>query len=152
MQSTNPVVLAHAEHKFVYSIHDYPNLGVNNEGPSTADRNAAWGFLAMTRIAPVWIGEMGASLDAPHEDGVTPAQQAAWARQLVAYINGKAAGGPTFTSNQQPFGSDWWAWGSLDGQTPNGTMQGDTLRPAQLAIYAQLRFTKRISEHKQEPK
>lgn len=136
-----PVVLTPAAPKFVYSIHDYPNIGPNNEGPSIADRNAAWGYLEIKAIAPVWIGEMGASLDRPHSDGVTVVQQAAWAAALVSYLNGKAAGGPTFTKLQQGFGTDWWAWGDLSGQTPDGTLQGTTLRAAQLATYSQLRFT-----------
>ena len=104
-----PVVLTPAAARFVYAIHDYPNVGPDNQGPSVADRNAAWGYLEIKNIAPVWIGEMGASLDQPHSDGVTVAQQSAWAAALVSYLNGKAAGGPTFTRLQQPFGTDWWA-------------------------------------------
>jgi endoglucanase len=137
---SNPVILTPAAPKVVYSIHDYPNIGPNNEGPSIADRNSAWGYLAIRNIAPVWIGEMGASLDAPHSDGVTVAQQSAWAHALVSYLNGETPNGPVFTRNQQPFSTDWWAWGDLSGQTPDGTLQGTTPRPAQLAMYSQLRF------------
>jgi aryl-phospho-beta-D-glucosidase BglC (GH1 family) len=140
---SRPVVLNPPAAKFVYSIHDYPNLGVNNEGPSTADRNAAWGFLEIHNTAPVWIGEMGASLDMPHSDGVMVAQQTAWANALVAYLDGRDPSGPKFSVAQQPFSTDWWAWGDLTGQTPDGTLQGATLRPAQLAIYSQLRFRRR---------
>ncbi|HEX4486020.1 MAG TPA: cellulase family glycosylhydrolase [Terriglobales bacterium] len=139
----HPVVLTPAAPKFVYSIHDYPNLGVNNEGPLTADRNAAWGFVEMHKIGPVWIGEMGASLDMPHADGVTVAQQAAWAKSLVDYLNGRDPKGPQFSATEQPFGTDWWAWGDLSGQTPDGTLKGTTLRPGQLATYSQLRFGSR---------
>jgi aryl-phospho-beta-D-glucosidase BglC (GH1 family) len=141
--ASHTVVLTPAAPKFVYSIHDYPNVGAKNEGPSTADRNAAWGFLEMHNIAPVWIGEMGASLDEPHSDGVTVAQQAAWAKALVNYLNGRDPKGPKFTATQQPFGTDWWAWGNLSGQTPDGTQKGNVLRPLQLAIYSQLRFGSR---------
>lgn len=139
---SQPVVLSPAVPKFVYSIHDYPVIGLNNEGPSLSDRNVAWGYLEMQHLAPVWIGEMGASLDHAHEDGTTIAQQTTWITALLAYINGRAEGGPTFTPAQQPFSTDWWAWGDLSGQTPDGTLQGDTLRPAQLAVYSQLRFVK----------
>lgn len=139
---SRPAVLSPAAPKIVYSIHEYPNVGSNNEGPSTADRNAAWGFLEINNLAPVWIGEMGASLDAPHSDGASVAQQSAWATAMVAYLNGKTPGGPIFTGPQQPIGSDWWAWGDLTGQTPDGTEEGTNLRPAQLAIYAQLRLVK----------
>jgi aryl-phospho-beta-D-glucosidase BglC (GH1 family) len=137
---SKPVVLTPAAQKFVYSVHDYPNVGTNNEGPSIADRNAAWGFLAINKAAPVWMGEMGSSLDQPHSDGLTVEQQSEWATKLVAYLNGDAPGGPVFHSGQQPFSTDWWAWGDLTGQTPDGTEQGITLRPAQLAVYARLRF------------
>jgi endoglucanase len=140
---SHPVVLTPATSKFVYSIHDYPNVGVNNVGPSTADRNAAWGFLEMRNTAPMWIGEMGSSLDMPHSDGVTVAQQAAWAKSLVDYVDGRDPNGPKFTATQEPFGTDWWAWGDLSGQTPDGTLKGTTLRPEQLAIYSQLRFGSR---------
>ena len=140
---SHPVVLTPAAPKFVYSIHDYPNVGVDNIGPSTADRNAAWGFLEMRNTAPVWIGEMGSSLDMPHSDGVTVAQQAAWAKSLVDYVDGRDPNGPKFTATQEPFGTDWWAWGDLSGQTPDGTLKGTALRPEQLAIYSQLRFGSR---------
>ena len=142
---SHPVVLTPAAPKFVYSIHDYPNVGVNNEGPSTADRNAAWGFLEMNNTAPVWIGEMGASMDEPMDfgDKITVEQQAAWAKSLVDYLNGRDPNGPRFTATQQPFGTDWWAWGDLSGQTPDGTLKGTTLRPEQLVIYSQLRFGSR---------
>jgi len=142
---SHPVVLTPPAPNFVYSIHDYPNVGVNNEGPSTADRNAAWGFLEMHNTAPVWIGEMGASLDEPLDfDGkISVAQQEAWAKALVDYLNGRDPNGPKFTATQQPFGTDWWAWGDLSGQTPDGTLKGTTLRPEQLAIYSQLRFGSR---------
>lgn len=140
-----PVVLTPAASKFVYSIHDYPNLGPNDEGPSTADRNAAWGFLEMNNTAPVWIGEMGASIDGPMDfgDKITVEQQAAWAKSLVNYLNGRNPNGPKFTAAQQPFGTDWWAWGDLSGQTPDGTLKSAILRPEQLAIYSQLRFGSR---------
>ena len=142
---SHPVVLTPSVPKFVYSIHDYPNIGANNEGPATADRNAAWGFLEMQNTAPVWIGEMGASMDEPMDfgDKITVAQQAAWAKALVNYLNGRDPKGPTFTATQQPLGTDWWAWGDLSGQTPDGTLKGTTLRPEQLAIYSQLRFGSR---------
>lgn len=142
---SHPVVLTPSAPKFVYSIHDYPNIGASNEGPATADRNAAWGFLEMQNTAPVWIGEMGASMDEPMDfgDKITVAQQAAWAKALVNYLNGRDPEGPTFTATQQPLGTDWWAWGDLSGQTPDGTLKGTTLRPEQLAIYSQLRFGSR---------
>jgi endoglucanase len=142
--AAHPVVLTPPARKFVYSVHDYPNVGPNNEGPSTADRNGAWGFLEMNNTAPVWMGEMGSSLDMPHSDGVTVAQQSAWAKSLVDYLNGRDPNGPKFTAAQQPFGTDWWAWGDLTGQTPDGTLKQRTiLRPEQLAIYSQLRFGSR---------
>jgi endoglucanase len=137
---SKPVMLDPPAPKFVYSIHDYPNIGPANEGPSVADRNAAWGFLEIENIAPVWIGEMGASLDKVDFDTATVKQQGAWVEALVAYINGEAPGGPRFAGSQLPFGTDWWAWGDLTGQTPDGTLDGNRLRPAQRAEYSRLRF------------
>ena len=143
--ASHPVILTPAAPKFVYSIHDYPNIGTNNEGPTTADRNTAFGFLEMQNTAPVWIGEMGASMDEAMDfgDKITVEQQAAWAKSLVDYSNGRDPNGPKFTATQQPFGTDWWAWGDLSGQTPDGTLKGTALRPEQLAIYSQLRFGSR---------
>jgi endoglucanase/chitinase len=143
--ASHPVTLTPAAPKFVYSIHDYPNIGTNNEGPTTADRNSAFGFLVMHNTAPVWIGEMGASMDEPMDfgDKITVEQQRAWAKSLVDYVNGRDPGGPKFTAEQQPFGTDWWAWGDLSGQTPDGTLKGKTLRPEQLVIYSQIRFGSR---------
>lgn len=52
MAQSKPVVLSPPAPKFVYSIHDYPNIGPNNEGPSIADRNAAWDSLPSTTSLP----------------------------------------------------------------------------------------------------
>jgi hypothetical protein len=82
--------------------------------------NRAWGFLVTNNVAPVWMGELGAALD--DSDGHYAAD-VAWANTLVPYMNGQmgAQGGPTFSGNQQPVGSDWWLYGDEQGQDPNGT-------------------------------
>jgi len=133
----------------VYSIHDYP-ASIGDVRPDSGSQkisvmNAAWGYLVKEKIAPVWIGEMGASLDrdGPDGKGQLLAQAQAWAQTLIAYVNGNAGaqGGPVFSAGEQPIGTTWWAWGGLSGQTPDGTLdkQGG-LRPAQLAAYRQLQF------------
>lgn len=133
----------------VYSIHDYP-ASIGDVRPDSGLQkisvmNAAWGYLVKENIAPVWIGEMGASLDRDGPDGKGPllAQAQAWAQTLIEYANGHAGaqGGPVFSASEQPIGTTWWAWGALSGQAPDGTLDKQRgLRPAQLAIYRQLQF------------
>jgi endoglucanase len=138
LAAKKPVTLS-VQNKVVYSVHGYPSLQSNFKGADNGPRavarmNADFGFLVTKNIAPVWIGEMGASMD-------TPAEQA-WAQALVDYLNGRNAdlGGPSFTGKQQAMGSNWWAWGNLRGQFPNGTLDDDgSLRQTQSRIYSQLR-------------
>ena len=59
----------------------------------------------------------------------------AWGQTLLDYMNGKARGGPTFSRSQQPIGGDWWAWGCLTGQNPNGCVGEDgKVRPGQCPL------------------
>ncbi|WP_428485596.1 glycoside hydrolase family 5 protein [Rhodopila sp.] len=138
-----PVQLNRAD-RLVYSVHDYPTYvsGVkeNSGRPKVAGMNRAWGFLVSEKIAPVWIGEMGANLDGTccHEN---IAASQAWAATLVDYLNGKLAsqGGPSFRGMEQGVSTDWWAWGNLTGQPLDGTLAPDgSRRPAQYAVYSQL--------------
>lgn len=132
-----PVVLS-VPNKVVYSIHDYPKeiagYMPDNGAAKVAQMNAAWGYLVTQKIAPVWIGEMGSSMK--------DATDQAWADTLVDYVNGNlgALGGPTFGPGEKGIGTDWWAWGDLAGQLPEGTQNGDgTLRAAQYAVYSRVR-------------
>jgi endoglucanase len=135
--------------KVVYSVHEYPKTiggSAFDSGPAmTTARNNAWGYLEANGYAPVWIGEMGASLDgladsADTTNTATPlADEQAWAADLVAYLNGQAPGGPRFRGGEQPFGSDWWAEGNLAGQYPDGTFTNSTENTAQAEFYSQLR-------------
>ncbi|MGE3623650.1 MAG: cellulase family glycosylhydrolase [Bdellovibrionales bacterium] len=142
LAATKPVVL-NVPNKVVYSIHEYPNsiAGINcctsESGQIAIDRmNNAWGYLVKQNIAPVWIGEMGASMD---NNG-----DRAWADTMVAYVNGTANNGPRFTGTQQPISTNWWVWGYLPGQLPNGTLQSNgTPRPEQKVITDQLRYYQR---------
>ncbi len=132
----------------VYSVHDYP-APIGDVRPDSGPvkiraMNAAWGYLVTNHIAPVWIGEMGASLDGegPDSKGGRLAGERAWASTLVDYVNGAhgAQGGPTFSGPEQPIGTNWWAWGNLTGQRPNGTLNRlHQLRPAQQQVYQKLR-------------
>ncbi len=105
----------------VYSTHDYPGWlsGQAPESGATAVtyRNEGWGYLVMQNKAPVWIGEGGASLDGT--DGQSTADTV-WAQNLMAYVNGQAQGGPTFSGKQQPIGFDWWYFGYGPGQVIDG--------------------------------
>jgi hypothetical protein len=147
-----PVVLtvgrAHPE-QVVYSVHEYPKtIGAQafDSGPEMVTaRNNAWGYLEANGYAPVWIGEMGASLDGQADSADTAhtptplADEQAWATDLVAYLNGQALDGPRFHGEEQPIGSDWWAEGNLAGQYPDGTFTNNTENAAQAAVYSQLR-------------
>ncbi|HEY3816806.1 MAG TPA: cellulase family glycosylhydrolase [Polyangiaceae bacterium] len=132
-----PVVL-NVPNKLVYSIHDYPleiaGYSPDNGPTKVSQMNADWGYLVAQGIAPVWIGEMGSSMDSSTD--------AAWAQTLVDYTNGNdgALGGPTFSAGQKGIGTDWWAWGYFPGELPDGTQNADgSLKSDQYAVYSQLR-------------
>ena len=113
-----PVVLSNPA-KVVYSVHEYPREIGGYKGPDTGigyvDRmNRMWGWLIKGDIAPVWIGEMGASMKS--------SESRAWGSTLLDYMNGIAFGGPTFTNGRQGISGDWWLWGCLDGQNPDGCL------------------------------
>lgn len=130
--------------KVVYSVHEYPASigdGRPSYGPiKVKSMNEAWGFLVTRDIAPVWIGEMGASLDGvgPDSQGAKLEEERGWATTVIGYLNGacSAAGGPSFKPGNQAMSSSWWAWGPLEGQSPNGTLRPDgQLRPEQARFY-----------------
>jgi hypothetical protein len=130
-----PVNLDVPDH-VVYSIHDYPHeiagYSPDNGDDKIAQMNAAWGYLVIDNIAPVWIGEMGSSMQ--------DSTDWAWAQTLVDYTNGNAPNGPRFAPGERGIGTDWWAWGALDGQLPDGTQNDDgSLRQDQYSVYSQLR-------------
>jgi hypothetical protein len=116
-----PVVLSHPA-KLVYSVHEYPKEigGYRGAESGSAYRDRmqkTWGWLITEDRAPVWIGEMGSSLISPGSK--------AWGQTLLDYMNGKAPGGPRFSDRRQPIGGDWWAWGCLTGQNPDGCLAED---------------------------
>jgi endoglucanase len=135
-----PVVLA-VPNKVVYSIHVYPTEisgdPVESEGAAAiASYNRQWGYLITRNIAPVWIGEMGASMQSVNSR--------AWAATLLDYMNGKSGdqGGPTFSGDQQPVSGSWWLIGT-EPDEPNGlqTAWGSGhYRPEQLAVTDRLLF------------
>jgi aryl-phospho-beta-D-glucosidase BglC (GH1 family) len=124
--------------KLVYSVHEYPKeIGAYHgpeSGPGYIERmNKTWGWLVTENIAPVWIGEMGASM--------TSVASREWGTTLLAYMNGAAPGGLVFTDAQQRVSGDWWAWGCLTGQNPNGCVGKDgSVRPEQAPFIDQLLF------------
>jgi endoglucanase len=131
-----PVTL-NVPNKLVYSVHEYPQeiSGQKvNPGPDMIDRmNRMWGWLVSENIAPVFVGELGASM--------TSAESKAWADALVPYLNGTAPNGLRFSGDMQAISTDWWVWGYLKGQNPEGTLEEDwkTPRPLQEAVYSKLR-------------
>jgi aryl-phospho-beta-D-glucosidase BglC (GH1 family) len=124
--------------KLVYSVHEYPKeIGEYpgpESGPGYIERmNRMWGWLVSGNIAPVWIGEMGASMAS------TGSRQ--WGATLLDYMNGRAPGGPVFSGNQQGVSGDWWVWGCLTGQNPNGCVGKDgKVRPEQAPFIDQMLF------------
>jgi endoglucanase len=124
--------------KLVYSVHEYPKEIGAYKGPESGAgyierMNKTWGWLVTSNVAPVWIGEMGASMSSP--------ESREWGTTLLHYMNGAAVGGLVFKPGQQPVSGDWWAWGSLSGQTPNGCVREDgQVRPEQAPFIAQMLF------------
>lgn len=130
---THPVDLPVA-HKLVYSPHEYP-AEISDEKPDSGSAllnrmNKRWGWLISEGIAPVFVGEMGSSMRSRESH--------AWADTIVPYLNGK---GLHIQDGGQGVSTDWWVWGYLPGQNPDGTLESDwkTPRPEQLAVYARLR-------------
>ena len=126
--------------RVVYSIHDYPAYITGqslDSGPrKIASMNEAWGFLMTRKIAPVWVGELGANLD--NEKGDLARQQA-WAATVRRYLNGQAgdAGGPTFSGDEQPIGTDWFAFGYFPNYQLNGVLKADgSLKERQKSVWA----------------
>ena len=147
--ATKPVTL-NTPNKVVYSVHEYPSpisgIAADSGSALIQQMNGAWGYLETQNIAPVWIGEMGASLDGTADSaGSQLADEQAWAATLLGYMNGQdgGQGGPTFTGSQQPVSGDWWLAGSEAGQYPDGIQSAwgaGNYRPGQQAITNQMVF------------
>jgi endoglucanase len=135
-----PIVLT-IPSKLVYSVHEYPKEVGGYSGPESgpgyiARMNSTWGFLEEDNIAPVWIGEMGSSMNKP--------DQLAWGNTLLSYMNGLAPTGPRFIGKQQPISGDWWAWGYQPGNVPDGCLDAaGNLRPEQKPYIEQMLFRRR---------
>jgi len=132
----DPVVLTDPN-KVVYSVHEYPTeisgIATDTGAAAVARMNQAWGYLETANTTPVWVGEMGSSM--------VSSKSQAWAATMTAYMNGQdgAQGGPTFTGRQQPISGDWWVWGYLPGEAPDGTVNANgTMNAAQQAVWSQL--------------
>ncbi len=144
LAASNPVT-SQIAHKIVYSEHDYP-AAIAGVTPSIQAMNQTWGFLVSQNLYPVFVGEMGGSLDGTNDSsGSNLAAEQAWASTLVSYLNGEegSQGGPTFSGNQQGVSTDWWAWGYLRGESPDGTLTSASqsgLNSSQYAVYSQLQF------------
>jgi hypothetical protein len=123
--------------KLVYSVHEYPGEisgQTLDSGPGLIRRmDDFWGWLVTGNVAPVFVGEMGSSM--------ASARSRAWAATIVPYLNGAGPVGLTIGKGGQGVSTDWWAWGNLEGQNPNGTLEVDwkTPRPEQEAVYSKLR-------------
>lgn len=129
-----PVVLSSPGH-VVYSVHLYPS-DIGGEPFDSGSQyvqvlTQAFGYLITQNIAPVWIGEIGASMNSQDDQ--------AWAATVAPYINGKAQGGLVVPAGGQPPGVDWWVWDCDPGGSPVGALQSDlaTVWPNQAAVFSQ---------------
>ncbi|MBV9850900.1 MAG: cellulase family glycosylhydrolase [Armatimonadetes bacterium] len=143
---TLPVALRRPR-KLVYSVHEYPREiggypGAESGPEYVARMNRTWGWLVSENVAPVWIGEMGASMQS--------AASRAWGETLLAYMNGESPGGLTFSGNQQPASGDWWCWGDRRSENPDGCLSADgKVRPEQAPFIAQMLFRPKGSTQKE---
>ncbi len=129
--ATKPVALRVPE-KVVYSVHSYPHeisdVALDSGPAAVARYEAGWGFVARQNLAPVWIGELGASDPGPGGSAHS------WATTLLDYMNGF----------QPPLSGSWWNIGTEDpGANPNGLQTawgGGHYRPEQLHVTDRLLF------------
>lgn len=129
--ATKPVALRVPD-KVVYSVHSYPHeisdVALDSGPAAVARYEASWGFVARQNLAPVWIGELGASDPGPGGSAH------AWATTLLDYMNGF----------EPPLSGSWWNIGTEDlGANPNGLQTAwgvGHYRPEQLHITDRLLF------------
>ena len=128
---TSPVRLR-LRGKLVYSVHAYPHEITDfwpDSGTGALSRyESRWGFIARQGVAPVWIGEMGASNPGPG------GRSQAWAETLFAYID----------SFDPPLSGSWWTIGDAGFRgNPNGLQHAwgvGHYRPEQLGATDRLLF------------
>jgi endoglucanase len=131
-----PLKLA-VPNKLVYSVHEYPGEISGQKvssGPGLIKRmNEMWGWIYNENVGPIFVGEMGSSMVSD--------QAKAWAETIVPYLNGAGPDGLHVPPGGRAVSTDWWAWGHLPGQVPDGTLESDwtTPRPEQEAVYRKLR-------------
>jgi hypothetical protein len=122
--------------KLVYSVHEYPGEISGQKvssGPALIERmNEMWGWIYNENLGPIFVGEMGSSMSS--------LQSKEWAATIVPYLNGTGPGALHVPAGGQAASTDWWDWGHLPYQVPNGTLEADwkTPRPEQFAVYSKL--------------
>ena len=128
--------------KAAYSIDIYPtNLGGVSPDSPTSTVVPIWNtyFGNTEGSAPVLDMETGCSCDGTTGNLTDDnAMMTAW----TAFANGTAAGGPTFTSSQQPMSNVWKSWGYFPAVNPDGTLNSDllTLKTGQQTWWSTLLF------------
>lgn len=131
-----------AANKVAYAVDLYPS-NVSNVTPDQGQTaitawNTFFGYIEKNSQAPVMFLETGCSCDGSNGN---IADDTAFMGGFVAYANGVAANGPTFTGRNVPMGTNWYAWGNLT-SNPNGTLNPDgTLKSGQVNFFGQLGFT-----------
>ncbi len=130
--ATDPVVLAGPD-KLVYSPHVYPTSVTDNPADNdTSTLAATWtqdfGYIAQDNIAPIFIGEFGATLTNPGDQ--------AWMTALVDYVAGNAtAGSGSAAVPQMPVSWGYWDW-NPDSNDTGGILLGDWTTVNQTKIEA----------------
>lgn len=112
--------------KVVYSIHDYAK-SIGGVVVSNQQRQSVWGYLITEGIAPVWVGECGCDM--------TTQEDQDWADAFLQFIR----------ATDPLLGTDWWAWGRLDGQKPRGILSDydkKVPRPEQFRVWSQLQYNR----------
>ena len=114
-----PLTLAVAN-KLVYSVHEYPGeisgQKVSSGSGLIKRMNEMWGWIYNENVGPIFVGEMGSSMVSD--------QSKAWAATIVPYLNGTGPDGLHIPPGGQAVSTDWWAWGYLPGQAPDGNLVG----------------------------
>ncbi len=130
--ATNPVVLTDPN-KLVYSPHVYPTSVTTNPADDNTAMNAAnwtkdWGYIEQNNIAPIFVGEFGATLTNPGDQ--------TWMNTLVQYLAGNAtAGSGSAAVPQQPVSWGYWDW-NPDSNDTGGIVLGDWTTVNQAKIEA----------------
>lgn len=113
-----PVPLSNSR-QLVYSAHDYgPHEyqqswfdAVTTSSSLNAVWTKFWGYLCISDVAPVWVGEFGTTNSAADAESSTPGSQGQWFSSLVSFL----ANHPALN----------WTYWALNGEDSYGLLDGN---------------------------